>query len=52
MKIILYCLLIIAAVLTVVYCGDKDDKELTLINLGLYEIEFNLKYGGKLILVK
>ena len=52
MNKILYCLLTIVTALTIISCGDRGGKELTSINPGLYEIEFNLKYGGQLILVK
>ena len=52
MKKILYCILIIAVVLTIVSCGDKDGQELNSINPGLYEIEFNLKYAGQLVRMK
>jgi hypothetical protein len=52
MNKILYCLLTIVTAFTIISCGDRGGKELTSINPGLYEIEFNLKYGGQLILVK
>jgi len=49
MKKILYCFLIVATVLTIVSCGDK---ELTSINPGLYEVEFNLNYGSQVLVAK
>jgi hypothetical protein len=51
MKKILFVLLIITAALIVISCG-KDDKELASINPGLYEINFDLKFGGQLIIFK
>jgi hypothetical protein len=44
-------LLIFAAALIVVSCG-KDEPELASINPGLYEINFDLKYGGQLVIIK
>jgi hypothetical protein len=41
-----------ATALTIVSCGDNGGKELTSINPGLYEIEFQLKYGSQLTLMK
>jgi hypothetical protein len=52
MRKILCCLLIIAAALIVISCGGKEDKELVSINPGLYEINFDVKYGGQLIILK
>jgi phosphosulfolactate synthase (CoM biosynthesis protein A) len=52
MRKILCCLLIIAAALIVMSCSGKDDKELASINPGLYEINFDLKYGGQLVIFK
>ncbi|MCX5849180.1 MAG: hypothetical protein NTW65_07000 [Deltaproteobacteria bacterium] len=52
MKKTLYFFLIIAAALIVVACGDRDDKELSSINPGLYEINLNLKYAGQLLILK
>lgn len=52
MRKALYCLLIIAAALIVASCSGKDGKELASINPGLYEINFDLKYGGQLIIFK
>jgi hypothetical protein len=51
MKKILFVLLIITAALIVISCG-KNDKELAAINPGLYEINFDLKFGGQLIIFK
>lgn len=51
MKKALFCLLIIAAALIVISCG-KGEKELATINPGLYEINFDVKYGGQLIVLK
>jgi len=51
MKKILFVLLIITAALIVISCG-KNDKELASINPGLYEINFDLKFGGQLIIFK
>jgi hypothetical protein len=52
MKKILFCVLIIAATLVVVSCGGKDEKELSSINPGLYEINFDVKYAGQLMILK
>ena len=52
MRKTLYCLLIIAAALIVVSCSGKDGKELASINPGFYEIGFDLKFGGQLIIFK
>ncbi len=49
MKKMLYFFSIIATVLTLVSCGDKD---LPSINPGLYEIEFKLDYGGQSLSAK
>ena len=51
MKKIFFVLLIITAALIVISCG-KDDKELASLNPGLYEINFDLKFGGQLIIFK
>jgi hypothetical protein len=51
MRKISYLLLIVATVLIVVSCG-KDEPELASINPGLYEINFDLKYGGQLFIIK
>lgn len=48
----LYFLLVIAAALVVISCGDRDGKELASINPGFYEISFDLKFGGQLIIFK
>jgi hypothetical protein len=52
MKKIWCCFLIIAVALIVISCGGKDEKELASINPGLYEINFDVKYGGQLIILK
>jgi hypothetical protein len=52
MRKIWCCLLIIAVALIVVSCGGEDKKELASINPGLYEINFDVKYGGQLIILK
>jgi hypothetical protein len=52
MRKTLYCLLIIAAALIAISCSGKEGKELASINPGLYEINFDLKYGGQLITFK
>ncbi|MCX5852262.1 MAG: hypothetical protein NT072_09440 [Deltaproteobacteria bacterium] len=49
MRKILIGICIIMSALAVLSCGDK---ELTAINAGLYEIEFNLKYEDQPIVVK
>ncbi len=45
------CLLIIAVALIVIACG-QEEKELASINPGLYEINFDVKYGGQLVVLK
>lgn len=52
MNKIFHYFIIITAALTFISCGDMGGKDLAAINPGLYEIEFNLKYGGQLVLVK
>jgi hypothetical protein len=47
-----YCLIIIATALIVISCGGKDESELASINPGLYEIKFDLKYAGQLLIIK
>lgn len=49
MKKIVLGVLVMMIVIAVVSCGEK---ELTTINPGLYEIEFNLKYQDQPIVVK
>lgn len=49
MKKMLYFFSIIATVLTLISCGDKD---LLSINPGLYEIDFSLDYGGQQLKAK
>jgi hypothetical protein len=51
MRKISYLLIIVAAALIVISCG-KNEPELASINPGLYEINFDLKYGGQLIIIK
>jgi hypothetical protein len=51
MKKISYLLFIVAMTLVMISCG-KDEPELTSIQPGLYEINFDLKYGGQLIIIK
>ena len=48
--IILFGVLMLMSVI-LFSCG-KDEKELTTINPGLYEIHFNLKYAGQLLILK
>ena len=52
MRKVLYCLLIVAITLIVISCGGKNEKELALINPGLYEINIDVKYGGQLVILK
>lgn len=52
MRKILYCFLIFATAVIVISCGGKDEKELASINPGLYEINFDIKYGGQLVILK
>jgi hypothetical protein len=52
MRKILFIPLIIAAVLIVVACGDRNENELSSINPGLYEINLDLKYAGQLLILK
>jgi hypothetical protein len=51
MRRISYLLMIIAATLVLISCG-KNEQELTSINPGLYEINFDLKYAGQLVIMK
>ncbi|MFA5323133.1 MAG: hypothetical protein WC373_10725 [Smithella sp.] len=52
MRKILYCLLAFAAAVIVMSCGGKDGSDLATMNPGLYEINFDIKYGGQLIILK
>lgn len=51
MRKLSYLLFIVVVAVTFVSCG-KDEPELTSIYPGLYEINFDLKYGGQLMIVK
>jgi hypothetical protein len=46
-----YLFLIVPAILIIISCS-KDEQELASINPGLYEINFDLKYGGQLFIIK
>jgi len=52
MRKIFCCFMVIAATLIVISCGGKDEKELSTINPGLYEINFDVKYAGQLMILK
>ncbi|MBN1364332.1 MAG: hypothetical protein JW976_05940 [Syntrophaceae bacterium] len=51
MRKISFLLLIFVTALIFVSCG-KNEPELDSINPGLYEVNFDLKYGGRLIIIK
>jgi len=51
MRKILCLFFIITALLIVISCS-KDEQELASINPGLYEVNFDLKYGGQLFIIK
>ncbi|MCE5212285.1 MAG: hypothetical protein LLG40_12085 [Deltaproteobacteria bacterium] len=52
MRKVQYCLLVFAAAVIVISCSGKDGPDLATINPGLYEINFDIKYGGQLIILK
>ena len=45
-------LLVLATLFIIISCGQKDQPELTAINPGLYEVNFDVKYAGQMIILK